>query len=232
MNFTNVKSITIPNGKVAKISVGDKVRWQASALPSTFQQVEWIKAASEVEAYLDLGFAFDTGATVKIGMYYNGNISAAYLYGAAENSGKYRYMISAPYGGGSSASIYGSNGSAYLTNACALINGWNELVFTAKPGNLSVINTTNNSSNTMKTQVAYTMTNKLYLFAQNYNGTVRYGGARQISYFEYYDNNDNLICSLVPCYRKSDGEIGMYDIVRKIFLTSAGTGKFTKGADV
>lgn len=36
----------------------------------------------------------------------------------------------------------------------------------------------------------------------------------------------------VPCYRKSDGEIGMYDTVSKTFYTNAGTGTFLKGADV
>lgn len=40
------------------------------------------------------------------------------------------------------------------------------------------------------------------------------------------------VCDLIPCYRKSDVEIGMYDLVSKTFLTNAGTGTFTKGADV
>lgn len=43
---------------------------------------------------------------------------------------------------------------------------------------------------------------------------------------------DTTTLDLVPCYRKSDGEIGMFDIVSKTFLTNAGTGTFTKGADV
>ena len=41
-----------------------------------------------------------------------------------------------------------------------------------------------------------------------------------------------LIADFVPCYRKSDGEIGMYDTVSKTFYTNAGTGTFLKGADV
>lgn len=40
------------------------------------------------------------------------------------------------------------------------------------------------------------------------------------------------VCDLIPCYRKSDVEIGMYDLVSKTFLTNAGTGTFTKGGDV
>ncbi len=36
----------------------------------------------------------------------------------------------------------------------------------------------------------------------------------------------------IPCYRKSDGEIGLYDIMSGSFKTNAGSGTFLKGADV
>jgi hypothetical protein len=88
------------------------------------------------------------------------------------------------------------------------------------------------SVGSITTQGEYTMTNNLYLFSQNYNGAPRFSGVIRVSYFKYYDKNDELICNLVPCYRKSDSVIGMYDLVRGIFLTNAGAGTFTKGADV
>lgn len=37
---------------------------------------------------------------------------------------------------------------------------------------------------------------------------------------------------LIPCYRKSDGEIGLYDIINGKFYTNLGTGEFLKGPDV
>lgn len=40
------------------------------------------------------------------------------------------------------------------------------------------------------------------------------------------------IANFIPCYRKSDNEIGMYDTVSRTFYTNAGTGTFLKGADV
>jgi hypothetical protein len=76
------------------------------------------------------------------------------------------------------------------------------------------------------------MTAELYLFAQNYNGSPRFGDERRISYFQYTDKTGTLVCDLIPCYRKSDGVIGMYDLVRGLFLTNAGSGSFTKGANV
>ena len=46
-----------------------------------------------------------------------------------------------------------------------------------------------------------------------------------------YDG-DNLIREYIPCYRKSDGKIGMYDMASGQFFTNAGTGEFLKGEDV
>lgn len=40
------------------------------------------------------------------------------------------------------------------------------------------------------------------------------------------------IIELIPCYRKSDKEIGLYDIVNDIFYTNQGSGQFTKGNDL
>ena len=36
----------------------------------------------------------------------------------------------------------------------------------------------------------------------------------------------------IPCYRKSDGVIGMYEAVSGTFLTNSGSGNFEKGPDV
>lgn len=49
--------------------------------------------------------------------------------------------------------------------------------------------------------------------------------------FKIYDGNAEVF-NLVPCYRKADSVIGMYDLVSETFLTNAGTGTLTKGADV
>lgn len=38
-----------------------------------------------------------------------------------------------------------------------------------------------------------------------------------------------LVRSFVPCYRKSDNIVGLYDLVNGVFYTNAGTGDFAKG---
>ena len=40
------------------------------------------------------------------------------------------------------------------------------------------------------------------------------------------------LLELIPCYRKSDNVIGLYDMVGGTFYINNGTGTFTKGDDV
>lgn len=53
---------------------------------------------------------------------------------------------------------------------------------------------------------------------------------QRLYYAKFYESGD-LKVSLVPCYRKSDGEIGLYDKVNNKFYTNAGTGEFIKGGN-
>ena len=42
----------------------------------------------------------------------------------------------------------------------------------------------------------------------------------------------NTLLELIPCYRKADGVIGMYDLVSESFFANSGTGTFAKGGNV
>lgn len=72
-------------------------------------------------------------------------------------------------------------------------------------------------------------TNGVCLFALNKNYII--SGTNQIYYFRLYKNR-KIAFDGIPCYRKSDDVIGLYDLVSKQFYTNQGTGTFTKGADV
>jgi hypothetical protein len=49
--------------------------------------------------------------------------------------------------------------------------------------------------------------------------------------FKLY-NNGELVENFVPCYRVSDGVIGLYDIILGNFYTNQGTGTIAKGRDI
>lgn len=62
-----------------------------------------------------------------------------------------------------------------------------------------------------------------YGYNQNING--------KLSYYKHVKLNGEVY-EFIPCYRKSDGEIGLYDIKNHVFYTNDGTGSFLKGKDV
>ena len=63
------------------------------------------------------------------------------------------------------------------------------------------------------------------------SGVSDYRSAAKIySYKMYYDGE--LIRNLVPCYRKSDDVVGLYDMVNDNYFYTPISGAFTKGADV
>lgn len=70
----------------------------------------------------------------------------------------------------------------------------------------------------------------LYLFARNLNGSAATFSTRKIYYVRIYQD-DILIRDLVPCYRLSDNNIGMYDYISDGFLINQGSGSFSKGED-
>lgn len=80
----------------------------------------------------------------------------------------------------------------------------------------------------------------LYVFAINEN---KVSGSQYVNNVETRNNNlrlyefiiyeqDTQIRNFVPCYRKSDNEVGLYDLVNDVFYENSGTGIFLMGAEV
>lgn len=49
--------------------------------------------------------------------------------------------------------------------------------------------------------------------------------------FKHYKNG-SLVADLIACYRKSDGEIGMYDLITDTFFLNQGTAALMKGKTI
>ncbi|MEE3344408.1 MAG: hypothetical protein VZS44_09980 [Bacilli bacterium] len=61
--------------------------------------------------------------------------------------------------------------------------------------------------------------------------TINRGCKAKIYQCKFYEGN-TLIRNMIPCYRNSDNEVGMYDLVNNVFYTNQGTGSFTYGSIV
>ncbi len=222
------------NGNIVKIRCNGETLWERDSLPKGYTQVEWLRADDGVMAYFNLGFAFDTAARIKLTQWIFDAAKTTYPFGAVKSTGE-RCALSSPYNG--SATLYGCDGNTYISAKAGILSSAegekNELEMILEKGNLTIINHTTGSTITNQGQAEYTMTEPLFLFAQNYNGSIRFNGPRQIGgEFEYYDKNDKLISHIVTCYRKSDGAPGLYDKVRRMFIGNAGVGQFVIGPEI
>lgn len=50
--------------------------------------------------------------------------------------------------------------------------------------------------------------------------------------FKVTSRSGRVIFNLIPCYRKEDKAIGMYDLINEIFYPNEGTGQFLKGKNI
>ena len=234
MNFSGLKELTIDGVGLVDLTINGVLAWkkEMSRIPSEYQEVEYVLKNFDY-TYLDLGFTFDTACTFYIKA--KKTNQWGYFFGAAEKSGALRCMITAS----ANFNLYGSNGTRYISFASSdVVNGTEmDIKCEFRKGVLRVTDFVNGITKEGASQGEYTMANNLFLFAQNYNGNLRVSNTGiYMTSFSYYDKNDNLVCDLVPCYRKADGVVGMYDAARKIFLTPPAVNqanvKLEKGPDV
>ena len=69
----------------------------------------------------------------------------------------------------------------------------------------------------------------MYLFAElSDGGNINYGSVKVYRFTIFEDTT--IVQNLVPCKRKSDNVLGMYDTVNGVFYENAGTGDFVAGS--
>lgn len=192
----------------------------AGGLPDTFQAVSYIQSSGT--QYIDTGVKANSelNITITVNHFFNSTEGSKCLYsGGVAWQNKYLQgeLDSYPYfafnnqtKGQQFSSTVGTN---YTVNQ-----------------NKNVITINDNPFYTF-TYGSFSTDYNLVLFAANHSGTIEEFGTYRIKSCQIKDNGV-LVRNFVPCYRKSDNVIGLYDIVGNNFYTNAGTGSFTKGGDV
>ena len=211
----NISSLYVGDIKIAKVYKGNALVWQKSGdFSDEYQRVEYIKSTGT--QYIDTGI----------------KINSQYRYitkfnTTAQSSLRYIFM---------------NNSSPFLGIAVPASSSLNRLYYN-KTSNINLNINLNDIEIELSRTLKRTDTDEtLYTGSADFtsNETMLLFGTKtenrrsvsKIYYFKIYDNNNNLICDLVPCYRKSDGEIGMYDLVSDVFRTNLGTGTFLKGDEI
>lgn len=197
-------TITVSYG--GKTATFDVVVTDPTDLPSEYQKVEWVgvqNSTAKPTAYIYAGpDVISVGDTLKA------EVKPFSIVGPYDSPlGLY----------GLSSAInwelyYTNNGNQLNTDGAGVfsstsfvIGDWDEVTLKfAKATGLRIL--------TYKTD-AFAFNGKVKsLFIENANGTITH--------------------NYIPCYRKADGVIGVYDIVTSTFLTKSGSGSLVKGDDI
>lgn len=193
--------------------------YRASRLPSQYQEVSGI--ISTGTQYIDTGINADSNLSIEI----TASSNVSIITGAINytGSGYIRHHFTKNSSSGN-LRYYVASTNTELPNTSALISSKHTYFIDVynkkyKIDNGNFVSMTNFSS--FDTGLNY------WLFARNSNTSslIEYAREEINECKIYYE--DVLVRHLIPCYRKSDNEIGMYDIVNNVFYTNLGSGNFS-----
>lgn len=186
-------------------------------LPGEYQEVEYIESTGT--QYIDTGIASTRYITATLDMQFTKQSSSTMII-IAWSTGAGRWF------GKGSSNTYSAGNNAVSDIDC-LTRKEIEVTFTNSNITYVIDGTTYSKSAAASSQsITYTM-----FAGRNVNTGISYYSRAKL-YKAVIQENGNTIMDFVPCYRKADGEIGLYDVVNDDFYTNAGSGEFTVGPDV
>lgn len=202
-------------------------------LPNEYQEVEYIESTGT--QYIDTGVAPTNKTNIKLDIEFISGESNKWIPLIAERTKVSAYSgYSAIFGiwiNSNTKEIalnYADTDTAGITGT----NGSGRHVYSNTENKFYLDNTLIKTSSTS----SFTSTLNLYVFALNelYTGSTNIetrNCTAKLYELKIYDNSI-LIRDFVPCYRKLDNEVGLYDLVNNVFYTNAGTGVFLMGEAV
>lgn len=196
---------------------------QKARLPAEYQEVEWIKAngsayiRTEIRPYkttLYCDFAFQNPGNGQRMVYSHASNNQYYAIAPLIDGGKRNWSAVTKY-------------NKFLDTGVPFDKNRHSLVFNDADGNVwldgSIVVTSPSFDLGAVGNVTLLFSNNAYPANNTFFGDVVFVDK----------DTGNEIGRLVPCYRRADSEIGMYDLVNGAFYTNYNTtGYFTKGADV
>lgn len=221
-----VGTSTITVSYNGKTTTFDVVVTESPFLPTAYQQVEYI--ANPSNAYFVTNIAVPLGYKLHAKAFWTekGSAGQSVCGGVNNNFNRSLFFYSAT--DDRVGCWYGH------TNNFVEVLGYTsepvevETVMTSS--NISINAKNSRSENAKTTHAQATKTNQLEVFRTSELAPGNFVG--RIYFIEVLDTEDIATAKLIPCYRKEDGVVGMYDVVNNTFYSSANSTAFTKGGNV
>lgn len=212
-NGNTPRKIIFNNQDVKKLIYNNDVVWEKKRLPVEYQQVDYIESTGT--QYINTNYTPVQGDNIKIEKVKQADNNNGVLFSAG--NGTYQLILYCQristywkyFATGAAASFYSSLSDFTEIN---IIDG--KIYYD------NVIKATSKYSGQVDTA--------LQLFRR----------ASEISYISAtmgrftITNGNTIKLDLIPCYKKSNNEIGFYDIINDVFYANQGTGTFIKGPDI
>lgn len=221
-NGKNVTAIYKGSTPISKVYKGSQLVWQHSLLPSEYQQVEYIESTGT--QYFEIDYIANEKTNSRGTFQITDTSSARILFGARKQSAVADFY-GLNWGGGAPYKYVNSYymGSQTNTTIDTQIHTFEKNAGVLKLDGVQL-------SEYVPTVVTWNTICKVIVFGCNSGGKV--GLIPNARIFNLQISEAKVLFDLIPCYRKSDGKIGMYDIVNNVFYTSQGTDEFLKGKDI
>lgn len=225
IDFSKVKSLTVPEGNIEKIETSGFVLWQKNE--SEYTELEYIESTGT--QYIDteiLASDYPEGLNYEfIGIVSSKNTYDEWLWGAL-NDGKRsgNLLISDSY---NNLSLYvgGTSATAKQVNLVTdekitlTASATSEYPEEAKLS-LNGIESTTSSSNLEACEMP-----KVNIYLLKCNGSSKVPAKAKIYNFKIKTHDGVLIRNFIPC-KNSNGVVGVYDKANNKFYENVGTGEF------
>lgn len=210
-----------------------KINQSWSWLPNTYQEVEYIQSSGD--QWIDTWYILTSNPKFDINfafLWWDSN-SWIPICGSRNNTGAHFSWF---------CCLYVNSSSYYVTPNYAWFDPWASSWVSITSGvKYNIIEDAwkfyldwvyKSAASTTNTYVSVVGRNFL-LFANNdRENWLQIRWCRMKLYWCKLYNNWTLVRNFVPCYRKSDSVIWLYDLVNNQFYTNSWTGTFTKWSDI
>lgn len=197
-------------------------------LPAGYQQVEYIEGTGT--QWIDADITFKQNSSFDVRFYctnFPPNVGTArsHVIGLHDGSNRYRLRIINP----TVYFLYGNSSALYWNLSVNVKNKIVDFHYSIDEF-ICIIDGTTYTKTPESSYTFVQSNNTIKLFNEpSVNGEQIFEGR---FYFFKLKEGNTLVRNMIPCYRISDNEIGMYDTVNDVFYTNQGTGTFVKGPNV